>query len=46
MSTGAGGEIIITMISDNNFNPVLQRTVLLQFALDGAVLASASGPAP
>lgn len=43
---GAGGEIIITMISDNNFNEVLQRTVLLQFALDGAVLASASGTTP
>ena len=40
---GAGREIIVTMISDNNFNAVLQRTVLLQFALDGAVLASADG---
>jgi hypothetical protein len=28
-----GGEVIVTMISDNNFNP-LQRTVLLQFALE------------
>ena len=27
-----GGEIIVTMISDDNFNHVLQRTLLLQFA--------------
>ena len=30
-----GGETIVTMISDDNFNP-LQRTVLLQFALEAA----------
>lgn len=30
---GAAGELVITMISDNNFNRILQRTVLLQFAL-------------
>lgn len=30
---GAKGETIITMISDDNFNHVSQRTVLLQFAL-------------
>ncbi|MEQ1611552.1 MAG: esterase-like activity of phytase family protein, partial [Hyphomicrobiaceae bacterium] len=29
----ATGETILTMISDNNFNSFLQRTVLLQFAL-------------
>ncbi len=29
----ATGETILTMISDNNFNSLLQRTVLLQFAL-------------
>jgi hypothetical protein len=40
--TGAGGEIIVTMISDDNFNPALQRTVLLQFALEGADLARAA----
>jgi hypothetical protein len=40
--TAAGGEIIVTMISDDNFNHALQRTVLLQFALDGADLASAA----
>jgi hypothetical protein len=30
---GAGGETILTLISDDNFNRLLQRTVLLQFAL-------------
>lgn len=30
---GAGGEAVITMISDNNFNGFLQRTLMLQFAL-------------
>lgn len=29
-------ETILTMISDNNFNSILQRTVLLQFALPDA----------
>jgi hypothetical protein len=38
---GADGAIIITMISDDNFNRSLQRTVLLQFALDAVDLASA-----
>ena len=37
---GGEDEIIVTMISDNNFNRVLQRTVLLQFALKGADVAS------
>lgn len=30
---GADGEVVITIISDDNFNSFLQRTVLLQFAL-------------
>ena len=30
---GPGGETILTLISDDNFNHFLQRTVLLQFAL-------------
>jgi hypothetical protein len=34
------GETIVTLISDNNFNPILQRTILLQFALKGNGLAS------
>ncbi len=38
---GADGSVIISMISDDNFNHALQRTVLLQFALDAAGLASA-----
>ncbi len=29
------GETVLTLVSDNNFNAVLQRTVLLQFALVG-----------
>jgi hypothetical protein len=40
--TGAGGEIVVTMISDDNFNHALQRTLLLQFALEGADLANAA----
>jgi hypothetical protein len=31
--TGARGETVITLLSDDNFNSFLQRTVLLQFAL-------------
>jgi hypothetical protein len=36
---GPGGEIVVTMISDDNFNRDLQRTLLLQFALSGDDLA-------
>ena len=38
---GAGGQIIVTMISDDNFNHLLQRTLLLQFAIEGSDLARA-----
>lgn len=38
---GARGEIIVTMISDDNFNHLLQRTVLLQFAIEGSDLPRA-----
>jgi hypothetical protein len=31
------GRTILTLVSDNNFNPLLQRTVLLQFALSEVV---------
>ncbi len=31
----ATGETLLTLLSDNNFSPVLQRTVLLQFAVVG-----------
>lgn len=30
---GAGGETVLTLISDDNFNGFLQRTILLQFTL-------------
>lgn len=33
VSRGTDGETLLTVISDDNFNPFLQRTVLLQFAL-------------
>lgn len=39
---GSSGDTIVTMISDNNFNRVLQRTVLLQFALPGDTAQAAS----
>ena len=38
---GAGGQIIVTMISDDNFNHLLQRMLLLQFAIEGSDLARA-----
>jgi hypothetical protein len=41
---GAGGAVIVTLISDDNFNHGLQRTVLLQFAIDAVDLASAGSP--
>ena len=44
LSRGAGGETVITMISDDNFNRFLQRTVLLQFTLKEEALAEAAGP--
>ncbi len=30
---GAGGETVLSMISDDNFNHLIQRTVFLQFTL-------------
>lgn len=38
--SGARGETILTLISDDNFNKFLQRTVLLQFALKHDAVAS------
>lgn len=38
---GARGEAILTLISDNNYNRFLQRTLLLQFTLHGASSAMA-----
>lgn len=43
----AGGEIILTMISDDNFNHLLQRTLLLQFKiLDEGPRSAARLPQP
>ena len=42
--TGPRGETIITLISDNNFNTLIQRTILLQFGLAGESTAKASTP--
>lgn len=41
LSRGPSGETIITMISDDNFNALLQRTVLLQFSLSEPQTAKA-----
>lgn len=38
---GARGETIITLISDDNFNKLLQRTILLQFELASAQTSTA-----
>lgn len=40
---GPGGEIIITLLSDDNYNTVLQRTILLQFAITPEQLAFRQG---
>lgn len=39
---GSEGETVVTLISDNNFNPVLQRNLLLQFTLLDASRAALS----
>jgi len=41
---GRGGETIITLISDDNFNSLLQRNLLLQFTLLGNKAENASRP--
>jgi hypothetical protein len=47
VSETAAGETILTLISDDNFNRFLQRTVLLQFALTDRKTARAmDGAAP
>lgn len=40
---GPGGEIIVTMISDDNYNHTLQRTLLLQFSISPDDLAAKQG---
>ncbi|MEO8651076.1 MAG: esterase-like activity of phytase family protein [Hyphomicrobiaceae bacterium] len=39
---GAGGETIVTLISDDNFNKFLQRNLLLQFTLHPAAAKATS----
>ena len=39
---GAGGETVLSLISDDNFNHFLQRTVFLQFTLHDAQAGGAS----
>ncbi|KWT66207.1 hypothetical protein APY04_2403 [Hyphomicrobium sulfonivorans] len=43
VNAGPDGELIVTMISDNNYNPAFQRTLLLQFSLKAADIASVAG---
>ena len=38
--TEPNGTTVLTLISDDNFNPLLQRTVLLQFALPASSVAA------
>jgi hypothetical protein len=38
--TGPRGETVLTMVSDDNFNSMLQRTILLQFTLHAEGVAS------
>jgi hypothetical protein len=40
---GDAGELILSLISDDNFNPLLQRTLFLQFALAGDASKSVTG---
>ena len=48
LHTNTQGDTIVTLISDDNFNTILQRTILLQFVLrqdgtaDGAVSRKAA----
>jgi hypothetical protein len=41
---GAGGELVVSLISDDNFNHLLQRTLFLQFTLLDADPKSAASP--
>jgi hypothetical protein len=40
LHTGPRGDAVVTMVSDDNFNPMLQRTLLLQFTLHTDGVAS------
>jgi hypothetical protein len=39
---GPGGETVLTLVSDNNYNSLLQRTILLQFTLEPDGVAAAA----
>ncbi len=41
---GPRGTLVLTLVSDNNFNALMQRTLLLQFALHSEDLAAAQRP--
>jgi hypothetical protein len=41
---GARGETVVSLVSDDNFNRFLQRTIFLQFTLLGAEARSATKP--
>ena len=41
VTRGRSGETLLTLISDNNFNTVIQRTIVLQFALGAPKTAKA-----
>jgi hypothetical protein len=41
---GPKGETVVTLISDDNFNQFLQRTILLQFTLIADGMAKAAIP--
>jgi hypothetical protein len=43
VSKSEAGDTVLTIMSDDNFNHVLQRTLLLQFTLKDAPAAEASG---
>ena len=42
----ARGETVVTLISDDNFNKLLQRTILLEFALEDGAAVKAGKEAP
>lgn len=44
VSEGAQGETVVTLMSDDNFNRFLQRTVLLQFTLKDAPVEESERP--
>ena len=45
VSRGAEGETVVTLLSDDNFNRFLQRTLLLQFTLKDAATAEVESSA-